>query len=125
MGDIVFSLGCGRIFEGTMEQMYHSINKVKNLAPETRIFCGHEYTKSNLNFCISIDKNNKDLKIKEQIILDQRKHNIPTIPTTVMDEQKTNIFFRLDDTKIRKAISLENATELEVFSKLRKLKDNF
>ena len=125
MGDIVFSLGCGRIFEGTMEQMYHSINKVKNLSPETRIFCGHEYTKSNLNFCISIDKNNKDLKIKEQIILDQRKHNIPTIPTTVMDEQKTNIFFRLDDTKIRKAISLENATELEVFSKLRKLKDNF
>ena len=105
--------------------MYHSINKVKNLAPETRIFCGHEYTKSNLNFCMSIDKNNEDLKIKEQIILDQRKHNIPTIPTTVMDEQKTNIFFRLDDTKIRKAISLENATELEVFSKLRKLKDNF
>jgi hydroxyacylglutathione hydrolase len=125
VGDIVFSLGCGRVFEGTMEQMYHSINKVKNLSPETRIFCGHEYTKSNLNFCISIDKNNKDLKIKEQIILDQRKHNIPTIPTTVMDEQKTNIFFRLDDTKIRKAISLENATELEVFSKLRKLKDNF
>ena len=125
VGDIVFSLGCGRIFEGTIEQMYHSINKVKNLAPETRIFCGHEYTKSNLNFCMSIDKNNEDLKIKEQIILDQRKHNIPTIPTTVMDEQKTNIFFRLNDTKIRKAISLENATELEVFSKLRKLKDNF
>lgn len=125
VGDIVFSLGCGRVFEGTMEQMYHSVNKIKNLAPETRIFCGHEYTKSNLNFCMSIDKNNKDLKIKEQIILAQRKHNIPTIPTTVMDEQKTNIFFRLDDTKIRKAISLENVTELEVFSKLRKLKDNF
>ena len=125
VGDIIFSLGCGRVFEGTMEQMYHSVNKVKNLEPETRIFCGHEYTKSNLNFCMSIDKNNKDLKIKEQIILDQRKHNIPTIPTTVLDEQKTNIFFRLNDKEIRKAISLEKATELEVFSKLRKLKDNF
>ncbi len=87
--------------------MYHSVNKIKNLAPETRIFCGHEYTKSNLNFCMSIDKNNKDLKIKEQIILAQRKHNIPTIPTTVMDEQKTNIFLDLMIQKLEKLFHLK------------------
>ena len=125
VGDVVFSLGCGRVFEGTLEQMYDSINKIKNLPMETKIFCGHEYTQSNLKFCLSLDKNNSDLKKREKQILEQRGRNEPTIPTTVLEEQKTNVFFRLNDPRIRKAILLEKASDLEVFKKLRKLKDNF
>ena len=125
VGDVVFSLGCGRVFEGTLEQMYDSINKIKNLPMETKIFCGHEYTQSNLKFCLSLDKNNSALKKREKQILQQRERNEPTIPTTVLEEQKTNVFFRLNDPEIRKAILLEKVSDLEVFKKLRKLKDNF
>ncbi len=125
VGDVVFSLGCGRIFEGTYEDMLKSINKIKNLPHDTQIYCGHEYTQSNLKFCQSIDKDNDNLKIRDKEILQQRSNSQPTIPTTVGGESLTNIFFRLNDQNIRKAISLENASELEVFTKLRKLKDNF
>jgi hydroxyacylglutathione hydrolase len=125
VGDTLFSMGCGRIFEGTYEDMYKSINKIKNLPHDTKIYCGHEYTLSNLKFCQSIDSDNNSLKIKTRDVLEKRALNQPTIPTTIKSELLTNIFFRLDDHNIRKAISLENATELEVFTKLRKLKDNF
>ena len=118
-------MGCGRIFEGTYEDMYKSINKIKNLPHDTKIYCGHEYTLSNLKFCQSIDSDNNSLKIKTRDVLEKRALNQPTIPSTIESELLTNIFFRLDDHNIRKAISLENATELEVFTKLRKLKDNF
>ena len=125
VGDIVFSLGCGRIFEGTYEQMFTSVTKIKNLPPQTKIFCGHEYTQSNLAFCMSIDKDNDDLKKRASEVESLRKQSNPTIPTTVARELKTNIFFRPDNPSIRNSLTLTNATDLEVFIKLRKLKDNF
>ena len=110
-GDTLFSLGCGRIFEGTYEQMFESLNKIKKLPKNTEIFCGHEYTLQNSNFCIMYDPNN--LKLKNRIIeIKQKiKNNLPTIPTTLENEMECNIFLK--------------AENLERFSKLRDLKDNF
>ena len=110
-GDTLFSLGCGRIFEGTYEQMYDSLNKLKKLPPDTKIYCGHEYTLQNSLFCSKYDKNNKNLKKKILEIKHKLEKNLPTIPSTLKEELTYNIFLR--------------AKNLEDFSKLRDLKDNF
>ena len=124
-GDTLFSLGCGRIFEGTYEQMLNSLNKIKNLPPETKIYCGHEYTKSNLNFCLVYDTKNTFLKEKEIDIQKKINSNQPTIPSTIGQEIKTNIFLRCNDPEIKRALGLKDSSEVEVFSKLRDLKDSF
>jgi hydroxyacylglutathione hydrolase len=110
-GDTLFSLGCGKIFEGTYSQMFESLNKFKKLPLETKIFCGHEYTMQNSNFCIAQDPNNQNLKKKITEIKKKIINNLPTIPSTIEEELECNIFLRSDN--------------LESFSKLRDLKDNF
>ena len=124
-GDTLFSLGCGRVFEGTHEEMFNSLNKIKNLPPDTKIYCGHEYTKTNLNFCLTYDPTNTLLKEKQVDILKKLNSNQPTIPSTLGQEIKTNIFLRCNDPEIKHAIGLKDSSELEVFSKLRDLKDTF
>ena len=110
-GDTLFSLGCGRIFEGTYSQMFNSLMKLKKLPQNTKVFCGHEYTKQNSKFCIIHDANNQNLKTKINDIEIKLKNNLPTIPSTIKDELECNIFFR--------------SNNVETFSKLRDLKDNF
>ena len=110
-GDTLFSLGCGRIFEGTYEQMYNSLKKIKSLPKDTEIYCGHEYTLQNSNFCIANDSDNLKLKNKILEINKKLKNALPTIPSTLADELECNIFLK--------------AKDLESFSKLRDLKDNF
>ena len=110
-GDTLFSLGCGKIFEGTYSQMFASLKKLKELPQSTKIFCGHEYTKQNSNFCIAHDKNNKNLKAKIIDIKLKLEDGLPTIPSTIKDELECNIFLR--------------SNSVECFSKLRDLKDNF
>jgi hydroxyacylglutathione hydrolase len=110
-GDTLFSLGCGRIFEGTYSQMFQSLNKFKQLPLDTKIFCGHEYTMQNSKFCLKYDSNNQKLKKKIIEIKKKLTNNLPTIPSTIKDELECNIFLRSDN--------------LETFSKLRDLKDNF
>ena len=110
-GDTLFSLGCGRIFEGTNSQMFSSLKKLKKLPQNTKIYCGHEYTKQNSRFCITHDKNNKKLKAKINEIEIKIKKGLYTIPSTIQDELDCNIFLRSDN--------------VETFSKLRDLKDNF
>ena len=110
-GDTLFSLGCGRIFEGTYEQMYESLTKIKSLPKETKIYCGHEYTLSNSKFCIKNDPDNQNLQKKIKQIKKLISNGLPTIPTTIKEELDSNIFLR--------------AENLESFSKLRDLKDNF
>jgi|TARA_B110000977_G_C10846337_1_gene404064 hydroxyacylglutathione hydrolase len=110
-GDTLFSLGCGKIFEGTYSQMFASLKKLKKLPQSTKIFCGHEYTKQNSNFCITHDKNNKNLKAKIIDIKLKLEDGLPTIPSTIKDELECNIFLR--------------SNSVESFSKLRDLKDNF
>ncbi len=110
-GDTLFSLGCGRIFEGTYEQMFNSLELIKSFSLETKIYCGHEYTLKNSDFCSIHDRENS--KLTEKIISIKEKLNkgLPTIPSTLKEELETNIFLKCN--------SIEN------FSKLRDLKDNF
>tara|TARA_B100001093_G_scaffold500128_1_gene550225 strand:+ start:1780 stop:2499 length:720 start_codon:yes stop_codon:yes gene_type:complete len=110
-GDTLFSLGCGRIFEGTHKEMFESLNKIKSLPNETKIYCGHEYTLQNSKFCIMHDPENINLKKKINYIINLIKNGLPTIPSTLKDELDCNIFLRTKN--------------LESFSKLRELKDNF
>ncbi|RPG98272.1 MAG: hydroxyacylglutathione hydrolase [Candidatus Pelagibacter sp. TMED106] len=110
-GDTLFSLGCGKIFEGTYSQMFNSINRIKKLPLNTKIYCGHEYTDQNSKFCLLHDQNNQKLKDKIKEISEKLKRKIPTIPSTIKDEMECNIFLK--------------SKNLETFSKLRDLKDNF
>ena len=124
-GDTLFSLGCGRVFEGSYKQMFDSLNKIKNLPGDTKIYCGHEYTKNNLEFCLKFNPNNNFLKDKEKVLDAKTKVGKPTIPSTIKDEIQTNIFFRYDDLDVKDALNLNNASDLEIFTKLRDLKDSF
>ena len=110
-GDTLFSLGCGKIFEGTYEQMFLSLNKLKNLPNDTLVYCGHEYTLQNSKFCIQHDSENLNLQKKIKKIRENLDNNVPTIPSILKDELECNIFLR--------------AKNIETFSKLRDLKDNF
>jgi hydroxyacylglutathione hydrolase len=123
-GDTLFSLGCGRVFEGTHLEMLKSLNLIKKLPADTKIYCGHEYTQKNLDFCIKYDGNNK-LEEKKNWIVSMLHQKQPTIPITIKEELITNIFLRCDNSKVKKSLNMENATELEVFKKLRDLKDVF
>ena len=124
-GDTLFSLGCGRVFEGTYEQMFNSLNKLKNLPADTKIYCGHEYTKKNLEFCLEYDLNNDYLRKKSNWINSKIESNSPTVPVSIDEEKKTNIFLRCNEPSIKNALNLNNAPEQEIFSKLRALKDSF
>tara|TARA_B100000767_G_scaffold159537_1_gene149699 strand:+ start:945 stop:1706 length:762 start_codon:yes stop_codon:yes gene_type:complete len=124
-GDTLFSLGCGKVFEGTYKQMFDSLNRLKSLPVDTRVYCGHEYTSKNLEFCLKFNPNNNFLKKKRDSIKLSVKNKTPTIPSTISDEIKTNIFFKYNDPDVKKAINSENSSDLEVFIKLRDLKDNF
>ena len=120
-GDALFSLGCGRVFEGTNEQMFNSLNEFKKLPPDTKVYCGHEYTKKNLDFCLTYDQNNKVLQKKGDWI----NLNTTTIPSSIGEELKTNIFLRCNEPSIKNALNLNNSSDLEIFVKLRNLKDAF
>ena len=124
-GDTLFSLGCGRVFEGTYEQMFSSLNKLKNLPIDTKIYCGHEYTKKNLEFCLQYDPNNEFLIKKNSWINSKIESNSPTVPISIGEEKKTNIFLRCNEPSIKNVLNLNNASEQEIFSKLRDLKDSF
>ena len=124
-GDALFSLGCGRVFEGSHKEMFDSLCKIKSLPTETKVYCGHEYTKSNLNFCLTYDRNNIHLQKKFNYVDKKLKNKLPTIPTTINDEIKTNIFLRCNDEEIKQALNLKESSEEEIFSKLRDLKDTF
>ena len=124
-GDTLFSLGCGRIFEGTHLEMLNSLNLIKKLPVDTQIYCGHEYTKKNLDFCIKYETNNNKLERKKEWVTSKLDQKQPTIPTTVKEELETNIFLRCNNIEVKKSLDMEDSTELEVFKKLRDLKDIF
>ena len=124
-GDTLFSLGCGRIFEGTYNEMFNSLNKLKNFPKNTKIYCGHEYTKKNSDFCLSIDSKNSKLKDKIDKIKNNIKNNKPTIPSTLEDELECNIFLRADNLGIQKQLGINSGDSIKTFTKLRDLKDNF
>ena len=128
-GDTIFSGGCGRVFEGTFEQMNHSLEKLMNLPSKTEIYCAHEYTLSNLQFALMAEPDNVDLKEYELNSKNKRERNIPTIPTTLGQELQINPFLRVAETSLREAISdkLDHSnitSNAEVFGFLRSWKDS-
>ncbi len=110
-GDTLFAMGCGRVFEGTFEQMYHSLNRLSALPPHTKVYCTHEYTLSNAKFALHVEPNNLEISQRAQEIEDLRLLNKCTLPSTIELELKTNPFLR--------------ANSVSEFQKLRELKDNF
>ena len=124
-GDTLFALGCGRLFEGTAEDMYNSLTRLAELPDETRVYCGHEYTQSNARFAVSVDPDNEVLTKRAEEIADLRSKRLPTLPTTIGFEKRTNPFMRTGDAAIRAQLGMEAATDVEVFAELRRRKDNF
>lgn len=125
-GDTLFSLGCGRLFEGSAEQMWRSLQSLKALPPATRIFCAHEYTQANGRFAVSLEVDNPDLQSRLREVEGLRNQNLSTLPSTLAQELATNPFLREDSPSIRKAIAADgNESPIEVFARIRRLKDHF
>ena len=108
-----------------MDQMWSSLLKLRSLPNDTLVYCGHEYTKNNAKFCTKIDKDNLKLKKRVKDVTNKTNLDEPTIPITLKEEIETNTFLRYDINKIKKTLELDNASKVEVFKKLRILKDQF
>lgn len=124
-GDTLFSLGCGRLFEGTPAQMWDSLSKLRALPPETLIYCGHEYTASNARFALSIDPDNLALKARAEEVAALRAKGLPTIPARLSDELAANPFLRADDPVLAAHFGLTGAPHASIFAAVRKAKDEF
>ena len=123
-GDTLFSLGCGRLFEGTPTMMWNSLKKLRALPDQTKIYCGHEYTLSNGKFINSIYPS-EDMRLKIESLVELNEKNLPSIPSTIADEKKMNIFLKADDINLIKNLGLNGKSPEEVFGYMRELKDNF
>jgi len=124
-GDTLFALGCGRVFEGTMEEMWTSLVKRRSLSPTAKIYCGHEYTLSNAKFALSIDSENSKLRNRVKDFETMRSEGMPTIPSVLVDELETNPFLRADDPILATTMGMAGADPVSVFSEIRRQKDNF
>lgn len=125
VGDTIFALGCGRLFEGTPAQMWNSLNKIAALPPETKLYCAHEYTQANAAFALTVDPDNEALKERAREIDELRADGVPTVPTDVKRERETNPFLRAEDANLQAAIGKTGADAAEVFAETRRRKDSF
>ncbi len=124
-GDTLFALGCGRLFEGTPQQMWTSLSRLRALPPETRVYCAHEYTQANARFALSVDPGNAALAQRAKDIDSKRAAGVPTVPSYLSQEIATNPFLRADDPKLAESVGLAGHTPVEVFAEVRQRKDNF
>ena len=137
-GDTLFACGCGRLFEGTAEQMQSSLAKLKALPPATHVFCAHEYTMANIKFALAVEPDNLALQQRAKTDAAKREKNIPTVPFTIENEIATNPFMRWDSPAVvnvanmkarsRGGVSsknLSNSTPVLVFAEIREWKNNF
>lgn len=124
-GDTLFALGCGRVFEGTFEQMWTSLGKLRALPDDTRVFCAHEYTQANAKFAISIEVDNQVLQERAKQIDDQRARGERTVPSLLGLEKATNPFLRADVAELAAAVGLVGADPVAVFAEVRTRKNNF
>ena len=124
-GDTLFAGGCGRLFECRPEVMWRSLRRLRDLPDETRVFCGHEYTETNLAFAASVDPDNAVLRSRIDRVSALRQSGRPTIPSTIGEEKATNPFLRSDAAEIQRSLDLEGAAPVEVFAALRARKDLF
>lgn len=123
--DSLMALGCGRLFEGTAAQMWDSLNKLMSLPADTIVCSGHEYTKANGAFAISVDPENSALQERIEQVALAREKGQPTVPSLLSDELATNPFLRANRPELAKAAGLVDATPAEVFAQIRRMKDSF
>ncbi|GAM98344.1 hydroxyacylglutathione hydrolase [alpha proteobacterium U9-1i] len=123
VGDALFSMGCGRLFEGTPQQMWASLQKIAALPDDATLYCAHEYTQSNARFAIAMDPTNRKLQARIAEVDKLRAEGKPTVPMTLRVEKETNPFLRARD--LKGAIMLPHAEDWEAFADLRRRKDNF
>jgi hydroxyacylglutathione hydrolase len=123
--DTLFSVGCGRVIEGTMDQMWGSMLKMRDLPDATKIFCGHEYTLANIKFALSVDKDNPALQARAAEAEKQIAAGEPTIPTTIGEEKTTNPFLRANEPSLAAAIGMAGKPANEVFAEIRLRKNKF
>ena len=127
-GDTLFAGGCGRVFEGTFDQMFESLNKLKQLPDSTQIYCGHEYTKSNLLFSVEVEPENNDLIMRNTKIDNLLLENGSSLPSTIELEKKTNPFLRCDvlsdNIKLIQKFGFNSPSEKEIFKYIREWKDS-
>jgi hydroxyacylglutathione hydrolase len=130
-GDTLFGAGCGRLFEGTPLQMHSSFARLRALPPTTRVYCGHEYTASNLRFAAAVEPHSQAIVERRRTVAAQQAAGLPTIPSTLGEELATNPFMRSDEPAViaaatgRPAVAGDRLDAVEVFARLRRWKDNF
>ena len=128
-GDTLFTAGCGRLFEGTPEQMHGSLKKLMSLPDNTNVYCGHEYTESNLRFAMTVEGTNPQLAARFERVQGLRARGLPTVPSTMEEEKQTNPFLRWNSKEIQasvKSVSPDNPVDpVSIFATVRKMKDSF
>ncbi|MEX0646029.1 MAG: hydroxyacylglutathione hydrolase [Parvularculaceae bacterium] len=125
VGDTIFAIGCGRLFEGTAKQMWSSLSKIAALPAQTKLYCAHEYTQANARFALTVDGKNPALVDRARAVDELRAAGTPTVPTTVAIERATNPFLRARDPALQASVGLAGADPVDVFAEVRKRKDRF
>lgn len=125
VGDTLFAMGCGRLFEGTPEQMWRSLGKIMAWPDDTKLYCAHEYTAANARFALTVEPNNAALQARALEVARLRAERLPTIPTTVGAEKATNPFLRAASPDLRRTVGVLDADDVAVFARTRALKDRF
>ena len=121
--DTLFSIGCGRVFEGTYPMMWDSLLKLRALPDDFKLYCGHEYTASNVKFALTVDGDNPALKARAEEVTRLRAENKPTIPVLLGEEKKANVFLRADEPSVAAKLHMKGASGAEVFGELRERKN--
>ena len=124
-GDTLFSMGCGRLFEGTPAMMWRAMQKLMTLPDATRVYCGHEYTLGNGRFALTLEPGNPDLQARMRDVVALRDRGEPTIPSTVGLEKATNPFMRPNALELRRSLGLQTASDVDVLAETRRRKDTF
>jgi hydroxyacylglutathione hydrolase len=125
IGDTLFALGCGRVFEGTMDMMHLTLETIAGLPGETQVYCGHEYTQANAKFALTVDPENLVLRERAQTVADLRSQGKFTLPTTIALENATNPFLRVEDPGVTAAMGMPGADASAVFAAMRTRKNDF
>src|SRR6201985_2918712 len=121
--DTLFSIGCGRVFEGTYPMMWDSLLKLRALPDDFKLYCGHEYTAANIKFALTIEPDNAVLKARAEQVQRLRSENKPTVPTLLGEEKKANVFLRADDPAVAASVRMKDRSATEVFAELRERKN--
>lgn len=121
--DTLFSIGCGRVIEGTYPMMWNSLLKLRALPDETRVYCGHEYTAANVKFALTVEPDNPSLRKRAEEVTKLRAANKPTIPSTLGEEKQANVFLRADVASVAAAVGLPGKPAADVFGEIRERKN--